>query len=87
VTMPDPPLVPLHADETLICSKLAALRKLSTDNLIDSLRPGKENALRTRPHGTVMNGNHRIKVLRDRGVNVDQLPREIVEREVPPEIL
>ena len=34
---------------------------------------GRE-ALRARPDGTIMNGNHRIQVLRERGVDVDSLP-------------
>jgi hypothetical protein len=31
--------------------------------------------LTVKPDGTIMNGNHRIRVLRDRGVDVDSLPR------------
>src|SRR6185503_8749747 len=61
--MPDPPLVPLHADETLKASKLASLRRLPTEVLIETLKPGHADALRARPDGTLLNGNHRIKVL------------------------
>lgn len=32
------------------------------------------------PDGTILDGNHRIHVLRKRGVDVDGLPREIVAR-------
>jgi len=76
-----PPLVPLHSDETLIPSKLAAYGRLTSDQLIDSLRPGQLGALKTRPDGTMVDGHHRIKVLRDRGVDMDALPREIVPKD------
>jgi hypothetical protein len=76
-----PRLVPLHADETLIPSKLATYGRLTTAELIDSLRPGQVGALKTRPDGTMIDGHHRIKVLRDRGVDVDALPREIIPKD------
>lgn len=84
--MDQPPLVPIHADETLVTSKLEAYRKVTTDVLVESLRPGTEHALRARPDGTLLNGHHRIKVLRERGFDVDSLPRELIEREQLPEI-
>lgn len=52
-------------------------RKKSTDEIVDSLKPGKAESLRVKPDGTIMNGNQRIEILRKRGVNVDSLPREI----------
>lgn len=76
-----PRLVPLHSDETLIPSKLAAYVRLATEELIDSLRPGQRGALKTRPDGTMIDGHHRIKVLRDRGVDVDTLPREVIPKD------
>jgi hypothetical protein len=30
--------------------------------------------------GTILDGHHRIKILKSRGVNVDVLPREIIVR-------
>jgi len=78
-----PPLVPLHADETLSPSKLAAYGRLSTTQLIESLESGQTGALKTRPDGTVLDGHHRIKILRDRGVEVDSLPREVVPKDPP----
>ncbi len=57
---------------------LEGLDKKSTRELIDSLAPGKPEALRVRPDGTILNGNHRVKILRGRGVDVDSLPREIL---------
>lgn len=80
-TNQQPPLKPLHADDSLVDSKLETYRKLSDDALIDSLRPGQIGSLKTRPDGTIVDGNHRIKVLRDRGVDVDSLPREIIARD------
>lgn len=73
-----PPLKPLHSDAALIRLKLDQYTKLSTDELMDSLRPGQVGSLKARPDGTLVDGHHRIKVLRDRGYNVDSLPREIV---------
>jgi hypothetical protein len=76
-----PPLKPLHPDSSLSQAKLAQLSRVATGVLEDSLRPGQANSLKVRPDGTVLEGNHRIKVLRDRGVDVDRLPREVVVRE------
>lgn len=74
------PLRFLHAENALIELKLEHFRKLSTESLIDSLKPETPNALKTKPDGTIMDGNHRIKVLLERGVDTDSLPREIWER-------
>ena len=75
-----PPLVPIHPDDRLIPSKLEEYRKLSTDVLIDSLRPGRPGALKARPDGTLIDGHHRAKVLRERGVDVNALPREVIAK-------
>lgn len=75
-----PPLKPLHADLSLIGSKLDNYGKLSDQELIDSLEPGQQGSLKVRPDGTIVDGHHRIKILRDRGVNVDSLPREIIPK-------
>lgn len=76
-----PPLKPLHADRSLIGSKLDKYGKLSDPELIDSLKPGQQGSLKVRPDGTIVDGHHRIKILRDRGVDVDSLPREIIPKE------
>ncbi len=47
-----------------------------TPDIIDSLKPGQPEALRVYPDGRIANGNTRIKILRERGVDVDALPRE-----------
>lgn len=80
-----PPLKSLHADTSLIKSKLDEYGKLSDLELIDSLKPGQQGSLKVRPDGTIVDGHHRIKVLRDRGIDVDSLPREIIPKDpVPP---
>jgi hypothetical protein len=63
--------------------KLDKFRRLSTEELIDSLLPGRDGSLRARPDGTVLEGHHRLKILRERGVNVDDLQREIIEKDLP----
>jgi hypothetical protein len=77
-----PPLRFLHSDAILVRVKLDEFRRLSTAELIESLAPGRPGALKARPDGTVLDGHHRIVVLRERGVRVDTLPREVVPREV-----
>jgi ParB-like chromosome segregation protein Spo0J len=79
-----PPLKPLHADDTLIRSKLEAYAKRTSQELIDSLKPGLQGSLKVRPDGTVVDGNHRLKVLRDRGVDVNALPREVIPKDPLP---
>lgn len=76
-----PPLTPLHPDSSLSPAKLEQYDKASTRYLIESLEPGKEGSLKTRPDGTMIDGHHRVKILRGRGIDVDALPREIVEKE------
>ena len=76
-----PPLQALHPETSLIPSKLSQLGRLTTDALVDSLLPGGSHCLKTRPDGTIIDGHHRIHILRQRGVNVDALPREIVIKE------
>jgi hypothetical protein len=81
----DAPLKSLHSEDSLSQPKLASFRKMSTEDLIASLRPGGPGALKVKPDGTMMEGHHRIYVLRERGVDVDALPREYLEGEAPGE--
>ena len=74
------PLKPLHSDEKLIPSKLEDFRRISNEVLVDSLRPGQSGSLKARPDGTILDGHHRIKVLRERSIDVETLPREIIAR-------
>lgn len=79
-----PPLRPLHPDASLIRSKLTVFEALSTEALTRTLAPGNEHCLKTRLDGTMLDGHHRIYVLRSRGLNVNGLPREIVENDREP---
>jgi ParB-like chromosome segregation protein Spo0J len=79
--MEQPPLRSLHSDELLSEAKLEKMRGRPSEELLESLLPGRLECLKTRPDGKVLDGHHRIKVLRERGVNVDMLPREIREQE------
>ena len=83
--MVDPPqyplLKPLHPESSINPVKLALLDRLSTEDLQASLLPGLKGCLKTRPEGTILDGHHRIHILRGRGVDVDALPREIVVKD------
>jgi hypothetical protein len=61
--------------------KLETFRRVSTEELVRSLAPGKIGALKCRPDGTVLNGHHRITVLSERGENIHDLPRDIIEKQ------
>jgi ParB-like chromosome segregation protein Spo0J len=56
------------------------MRGSASEELLASLRPGRLDCLKTRPDGMILDGHHRLKVLRERGVNVNTLPREIHEK-------
>ena len=75
-----PPLRPLHVTSALSQAKLNHYARLTTEDLKRSLEPGQPGSLKTRPDGTIIDGHHRIDVLRTRGIEVDHLPREIVFR-------
>jgi hypothetical protein len=77
---PNPPLKPLHPDTSLSPPKLAEMERWTTDILLTSLLPGHNGCLKARPDGTILDGHHRIYVLKKREVNVDALPREIIVR-------
>ena len=76
--MIDPPLQSLHYDSSLSQSKLDQFAKMGSQELIDSLKPGQPGSLKIRPDGMMMDGHHRVKILRDRGFDVNLLPREII---------
>jgi hypothetical protein len=77
----NPPLKSLHPDSSLSRPKLSKFEQQGTDLLIRSLIPGQRDSLKARPDGTILDGHHRIHVLRRRGVNVDALPREVIAKE------
>jgi hypothetical protein len=76
-----PPLKPLHPDNSLNAVKLTKIDRLSTDEIRESLSPSLRDCLKTRPDGTILDGHHRIYILRMRGFDVDKLPREIVVKD------
>ena len=76
-----PPLKPLHPDSSLNAAKLAKFDRLSTEVLLASLVLGEDGCLKTRPDGTILDGHHRVHILRQRGVDVDSLPRDVVVKE------
>ena len=75
------PLKSLHPDATLVQSKLDAFHKVPSDVLKRSLATGQPHFLKTRPDGTMLDGHHRIHVLRSRGEDVENFPREVVPKE------
>ena len=81
VAVERPSLHSLHAEQNLSQAKLSAFRRVDSRDLIRSLEPGQPGCLKARPDGTLLDGHHRILVLRERGVDVDGLPRVIMERE------
>ena len=78
--MNKPPLKSLHDRGSLSQPKIEQYGRLSTESLVKSLEPGP-GSLKVREDGTVIDGHHRLEVLRDRGVDIDALPREIIPRE------
>ncbi|MBI3247075.1 MAG: hypothetical protein HYZ50_11285 [Deltaproteobacteria bacterium] len=76
--MSQPPLKPLHPASSFSTAKLGQYDKLSTEELVHSLKPGQPGSLKVRPDGTVLDGHHRLRILRARGVDVDSLPREVL---------
>lgn len=77
----EPPLRPLHPDASRSPAKLGEMDRRTNDILQNSLLPGQKEPLKTRPDGTILDGHHRIYILRGRGVDVDALPREIIVKE------
>jgi hypothetical protein len=76
-----PRLAFLHSDEAMSQAKLATFRRVPTDAIRFSLLPGQPGSLKVRPNGIVLDGHHRLLVLLERGEDIHQLPREIMEPE------
>jgi hypothetical protein len=78
----NPPLRRIHADQLLETgvSRIALeyWRQQPTADIVCSLQPGNVESLKVKPDGRIMNGNTRIKVLEERGVDVNGLPREVL---------
>ncbi|MCL4850638.1 MAG: hypothetical protein KJZ78_04570 [Bryobacteraceae bacterium] len=75
-----PPLKPLHPASSLSPAKLAVFEKFTTEKLKASLAPGQEHCLKARSDGTILDGHHRVHVLKGRAENVDALPREVIRQ-------
>jgi hypothetical protein len=77
-----PPLRRIHADETLESGassfSLSYWRQRKTEEIVESLRPGSDEALQVKPDGRIFNGNVRIKVIEERGFDVNSLEREVI---------
>jgi hypothetical protein len=82
VEEPQPTLKRLHSDATITSGSnrfsYDFWRQQTTDDIVQSLRPGAGEALRSKPDGRIINGNTRIKVLEERGFDVNALPREVI---------
>lgn len=63
----------LHRDEALRKSSLEYWRKQSNESIVSSLTSGGEEHLTIRPDGTILQGNHRIKVLEERSYDTSML--------------
>ena len=77
----EPNLKFLHSGSALNRVKLDLFRRLSTADLKASLVPNQKGSLKVRVDGTVLDGHHRLTVLVERGEDIDQLPREIMDKE------
>ena len=75
------PLKLLHKESALSKTKIDRFSRLTSEELIESLRPGRSGSLKARPDGTVIDGHHRITVLESRGLEIDSLPREVITKE------
>jgi hypothetical protein len=67
----------LHSVETIMQSNKASYdywNQKSTQEIIDSLAPGATQPLTLYPNGNVADGNTRILILQERGVDVNSLP-------------
>jgi hypothetical protein len=77
-----PALRRIHTDETLATGvsrfSLRYWRQQKIEEIVESLRPGKPEALRVKPDGRIINGNVRVKILEERGFDVNELEREPV---------
>ena len=71
----------LHSGDAMSPVKLESFRRLLTETIKSSLHPGQPSSLKVRPDGTVLDGHHRPSILLERGEDIHQLPREIMERE------
>lgn len=77
-----PRLRRIHSDETLESGasrfSLAYWRRQETQQIIESLSQGNDEALQVKTDGRIFNGNVRVKVLEERGFDISVLKREVI---------
>jgi RHS repeat-associated protein len=69
------PLFRLHSDGTIPKTSLEYWRGKTTEEIVESLKEGMKEPLMVTPEGVVMQGNTRIKVLEERGIDTSKLPK------------
>ncbi len=76
------PLSRLHSDSTITEGNSASYnywKNKSTEEIIDSLKSAADQPLTVRANGTILDGNTRIKVLEERGIDINKLERTIID--------
>ena len=77
-----PALQRIHSSETLTTGSAKygteSVRKMSTEDIVKSLKPGSAEPLKVKPDGRIFDGNTRVFILEQRGYDVNTLPRVIV---------
>lgn len=73
---PEPVLKHAHAEETIRANpSYSYWLTQTTEVIVAPLQPGTRMPLTVKPDGTILDGNTRVWVLRQRGYDVDSLPR------------
>jgi hypothetical protein len=83
---PPAPLQLIHPDTTYehdprAKRSLDFWRSKPTNDTVESLKPGTKEPLKAYPDGRVRDGNTRVRVLHERGYDVNSLPRVILPSE------
>lgn len=77
-----PKLRQIHPDSTYERGSakysLESIRRMSTDEIVNSLTPHAAEPLTVKLDGRIFDGNTRIKVLQERGYDINTLPRVII---------
>ncbi len=81
---PRPTLRFLHSEDVINPVKLEVFRRESSNSIKLALLPSEPGSLKARPDGTVLDGHHRLFILLERGEDIDELPREIIEKDHDP---
>ena len=72
----EPRLKRVHSDDTIKNSNKSGYEywnNRSTQEIVDSLKPGSEEPMVVRPDGTILNGNTRALILEERGIDINSL--------------